>query len=106
MQARGARGASIAGVVDGDRAHAKLVENALAAGRVAVAIACNTGLHIIVVDFGIEHGLDASFISKLGVLPLPSGLDELGQAHAEDVCWNWCHDELLSLINIGLPTMS
>lgn len=43
----------------------ELVENTLSAGRVAVAVACNTSVHLVVVNLGIDHGLDTGLKSKL-----------------------------------------
>lgn len=43
----------------------ELVENTLATGRVTVAVACNTGIDIVVVDLGIDHRLDTSLKSEL-----------------------------------------
>lgn len=77
--------AVVVNVVDGDSSHSKLVEDALAASAVAVAVACNTLLNIVVVDMSIKHSLNTSLESKLGIVHLATGLDELGHAHAEDV---------------------
>ena len=68
MQTRRACSASIVGVIDWDRAHAELVEDALTRGRVAVAIACYASLDVVVGYACVEHGLDASFIAKFGIL--------------------------------------
>ena len=71
--------------------HAELVEDALAAGRVAVAVAGDALVDIVVIDLGIKEGFDAGFETEFGVvdctetqrrrdtreaglLPLPLGL--------------------------------
>ena len=69
-------------VIDRDLGHAELVEDALAAGGVAVAVACNALVDLVVVDLGIEHGLDAGFEAEFMVIDFASGLDELGHANA------------------------
>ncbi|KAB8670408.1 hypothetical protein FH972_026321 [Carpinus fangiana] len=84
-EAGGAGGAVVVYIVNGDASQAELVEDALAAGGVTVDIACNALLDVIVVDVGVEHGLDAGLVAKLCVVDLAAGLDELGHAHAEDV---------------------
>jgi len=87
MQTSGTSTAVVVHVVNWDLGHAKLVEDSLTTGGVAVAVACNSLIDIVVVDLGIEHSLDTSFESKLGIINLSSGLDELGHPHAEDVAW-------------------
>ena len=92
-----AGGAIVVDIVDGDLRHAKLVEDALAAGRVAIAVAGDALFDIIVVDLGVEEGFDAGFEAEFGVVDcedserdvmemgLPtfaSGLHELGQTYA------------------------
>ena len=72
--------------------HAELVEDALTAGRVAVTVAGNALVNIVVVDLSIEEGFDAGFEAEFGVvdctdseaegregsrLPLPRGLMNL-----------------------------
>jgi hypothetical protein len=85
VQAGGAGGAVVVDVVDGDLGHAELVEDALAAGGVAVAVAGDTLVNIVVADMGVEHGLDTGLETELGVVNLSARLDELGHANAEDV---------------------
>ncbi|KFY21090.1 hypothetical protein V491_03168, partial [Pseudogymnoascus sp. VKM F-3775] len=85
VEAGRAGGAVVVDVVDGDLGHAELVEDALAAGGVAVAVACDALVDIIVADLGVEHGLDSGLEAKLGVVNFSARLDELGHAYAEDV---------------------
>lgn len=85
VQTGGAGGAVVVDVVDGDARHAELVEDALAAGAVAVAVAGDALVDVVVVDLRVEHGLDASFEAQFRIVDLSAGLDELGHAHAEDV---------------------
>ena len=61
VQTRRAGGAGVVGVVDRDPGHAELVENALAGGRVAVAVAGHAGIDLVVVDVCIEQGFGAGF---------------------------------------------
>ena len=68
MQAGGAGGAVVVDVVDGDGGHAELVEDALAAGGVAVAVACYAGFHGVIVDVGVEEGFDAGFEAEFVVV--------------------------------------
>ena len=85
-------GAVVVDIVDGNLRHAELVEDALTAGRVAVTVAGNALVHIVVVDLSIEEGFDAGFEAEFGVvdctdseaegregsrLPLPRGLMNL-----------------------------
>ena len=60
VQPRGAGGAVVVDVVDGDGGHAELVEDALAAGGVAVAVACYALVDGVVVYLGVEEGFDSS----------------------------------------------
>jgi hypothetical protein len=62
-----------------------LVEDSLATGRVAVAIAGDALVDIVVTDLGIEHGLDTSFEPNFGIIDFAPGLDELCHSDAEDV---------------------
>ena len=77
VQTGGASGAVIVDVVDGDAGHAELVEDALAACRIAVAVACDALVDIVVVDVRIKHGLDTSLEAELRVVDLAARLDEL-----------------------------
>lgn len=43
----------------------ELVEYTLSTSRVPVTVACDTGINIVVVDIGIDQGLDASLESEL-----------------------------------------
>lgn len=72
-------------VVDGDLGHAELIEDALAAGAVAVAVARDALVYIIVVDLRVEEGLDACFEAQFCVVDFAAGFDELGHAYAQDV---------------------
>ena len=82
VEAGGAGGAVIVDVVDGYLGHAELVEDSLAAGGVAVAVAGDALVDVVVVDLCIKHGFDASFETELGVVDFASGLDEFGHAYA------------------------
>ena len=77
-------------VVDGDLGHAELVEHTLAAGGVAIAVAGDTLINVVVVDLSIQHSLDTGLETELSVVDLAAGLDELGHAHAEHVAWLCC----------------
>ena len=68
VQACGAGGAVVVDVVDGDGGHAELVEDALAAGGVAVAVACYAGLDGVVVKGGVEEGFNAGFEAQFVVV--------------------------------------
>ncbi len=48
--------------------HAKLVEDALAAGRVAIAVACDTLVDVVIVDLGIEESFDPGFEAEFVVV--------------------------------------
>ena len=61
VQARRAGRAGVVGVVDGDAGHAELVEDALAGRRVAVAVAGDAGVDVVVVELGVEQGFGAGF---------------------------------------------
>ena len=68
MQACRAGRAVIVDIVDGNLRHAELVEDALAAGRIAVTVAGNTLFNIVIVDLGVEKGFDAGFEAEFGVV--------------------------------------
>lgn len=68
VQAGGAGGAVVVDVVDGDARHAELVEDALAACGVAVAVAGNALVDGVVVDLGVEEGFDAGLAMEESVL--------------------------------------
>jgi len=87
VQSRGSCTAVVVDIVNWDLGHAELVEDSLTAGRIAVAVACDALVDIVVVDLSIQHGLDTSFETELSVVDLASGLNKLGHAHAEDVAW-------------------
>ena len=42
-------------------------------------------INLVIVNLGIEHGLDARLISQFSIVYFSSGLDELSHAYAEDV---------------------
>lgn len=85
VQASGSSRAVVVDIVDRDTSHAELVEDALSACAVAIAVACYTLVDVVVVDVSIEHSLDTGLESEFWVVNLSSRLDELGHAHAEDV---------------------
>jgi hypothetical protein len=62
-----------------------LIEDALAAGRVAVAVTSNTLVNVVVGESGIKKRFDTSFETELGVINLTAGLDEFGHSYAYDV---------------------
>lgn len=64
-----------------------MVEDSLATSGVAVAVACNSLVDIVIINLRIEHGFDTSFEAKFGVVDFSSWLDEFGHAYAEDVAW-------------------
>lgn len=67
------------------RGHAELVENSLPRRRIAIAVACNTSLDVVVVDLRVQHCFHTSLIAHFGVAPLGAWLDEFGQADAQHV---------------------
>lgn len=87
MQARRAGGAIVIHIVNRDLGHAELVEDALAAGAIAVAVARNALVDIVIVDLGVEESFDAGFEAEFCIVDLTSGFDEFGEAYAEDVGW-------------------
>ena len=82
MEASSTGWAVVIYVVDGYFGHAELVEYSLATGGVAVAVAGDALVDVVVVDLCIKHGFDASFETELGVVDFASGLDEFGHAYA------------------------
>ena len=54
-----ARRAVVVYIIDGDARHAELVEDALAACRVAVAVAGDAKVDVIIVEVCVEEGFDA-----------------------------------------------
>lgn len=85
MQAGAAGAAVVVDVVDGDLRHAELVEDALAASAVAVAVARHAHVDVVVVDARVQQRLDARLEAHLVVVDLPPRFDELGHAHAQHV---------------------
>jgi hypothetical protein len=84
-QTSGTSRAVVVHVINGDLGHAELVEHALTAGGITVAVACYALLDIVVVDLCVQQGLNTGFETKFGVVYFSTGLDELGHANAEDV---------------------
>lgn len=72
-----------------ERGSTKLVEDALAAGGVAVGVAGKTSVNGVVVDAGVDEGFNAGFKAELGVVDFVAGLDELCHSDAEDVDGGW-----------------
>lgn len=68
MQTRRTSGAVVVDIIDRDLGHAELIENALAAGAVAVAVAGDALVDIVIVNLGIEEGFDAGFEAEFGVV--------------------------------------
>lgn len=93
VQTSGTSTAVVVNVVNWDLGHSELVKHSLATGGVAVAVACNSLVDIVVVDMGIKHSLDTSLESELSIINLSSGLDEFGHAYAEDVAWLVAFDD-------------
>jgi hypothetical protein len=87
MQTSGARTAVVVHVINWDLGHAELVKDSLATGGVAVAVACDALVDIVVVDLGVKQGFDACFEAELSVVDFASWLNEFGHAYAEDVAW-------------------
>src|SRR4051812_32939903 len=75
-----------------ERVATELVEDALAAGAVAVGVAGDALLDVVVVDAGVDHGLDPGLEAHLGVVDQASRLDELCQPDADDVHVFFGHD--------------
>lgn len=68
MQPGRACRAIVVDIVDGYLRHAELVKDALATGRVAVAVASDALIDIVVVDLGVKKSFDAGFEAKFGVV--------------------------------------
>ena len=64
IQTRRARRAVVVHIVDGDAGQAELVEDALATGAVAVAIAGDALVDVVVVDLRVNEGFDAGFVAE------------------------------------------
>lgn len=77
--------AVVVDVVDGNLGHAELVEDALATGAIAVAVARDGLVYIVIVDLRVKKSLDAGFEAEFCVVDFSAGFDELCHAHAEDV---------------------
>ena len=59
VQPRRAGRTVVVHIVDGDARHAELVEDALAACGVAIAVAGDAQVDVVIVEVGIEEGFDA-----------------------------------------------
>lgn len=106
MQPRGPSRAIVVDVIDRNLGHAELVEYPLAASAIAIAVACNSLVDIVIVDLGVQECFDTGFETELGVVDLAARFDELGQAYSNYVgWWNWllAHDEWLGM-KIKVPT--
>lgn len=68
MKTSRAGAAVVVDIIYGDLCHAELVEDALAAGRVAIAVACHALVDVVIVDLGVYEGFDASFKAQLVVV--------------------------------------
>ena len=68
--------AVVVDVVYGDGSHAELVENALAAGGVAIAIACYALVDIVVIDLGVKEGFDTGLCNDFSISRIVRGLHE------------------------------
>lgn len=68
MQTRRAGAAVIVDIIDWDLGHPKLVEDTLTTGRIAIAVACDTLLNIVVIDLGVKERFDASFETEFSVV--------------------------------------
>ena len=60
--------AVVVDIVDGNLCHAELVEDALTAGAIAVAVAGDAQLDIVIIDLGVEEGFNACFEAELSVV--------------------------------------
>ena len=76
MKARGASTAVVIDVIYRDGGHAKLVENALAACGVPIAVASYTLIDVVVVDMRVEEGFDAGLCIGLYVSTVDGKLHE------------------------------
>lgn len=63
----------------------ELVEDLLATCRIAIAIASNTLIDVVVIDASIQHGFDSSFETELWVVNQVTRLYELGQSNPHHV---------------------
>jgi hypothetical protein len=79
------RRAVVVDVPDRDGRLAELVEDALAAGAIAIAVAGDAHVDVVVVDLRVQHGFDAGFEAELCVVDFAAWFDEFGHAYAEDV---------------------
>ncbi len=68
MKPCGAGGAVIVDIIDRELGHSELVEDALAACGVPIAVARYAVLNFIIIDLGIKQGLDASFEAEFSVV--------------------------------------
>ena len=63
----------------------KAIENTLAACAVAIYIASNALLDLIIVDSRIQKSFDTGLEAQIGIVDESSRLDEFGKTHADDV---------------------
>lgn len=85
VETRAARRAVVIDVVDGYLRHAELVEYALAARAITVAVAGHALVDVVVVDLRVQQRLYTGLETQFCVVDFSSGFDELGHAYAEDV---------------------
>lgn len=76
MEAGRASTAVVIDIIYRDGGHAKLVENALAACGVAIAVASYTLVDVVVVDMRVEEGFDAGLCIGLYVSTVDGELHE------------------------------
>ena len=68
VEACRASGAIVVDIIDGNLGHAELVKDSLAAGGVAIAVAGDALVDIVVIDLGVEEGFDPRFEAKFRVV--------------------------------------
>ena len=68
VEACRAGGAIVVDIVDGNLRHAELIKDPLAAGGVAIAVAGDALVDIVVIDLGVEEGFDPGFEAEFGVV--------------------------------------
>lgn len=61
VEARRSGGTVVVDIVYRDFCHAELVEDALTAGAIAIAVASNGLLDIIVINLGVQESFDTGF---------------------------------------------
>jgi hypothetical protein len=109
VQTRAPGRAVVVHIIYGDTGHAELVEDALAACGVSVAVASDTLLDVVVVDVGVEHGFYTSFEAEFRVVYFAARFYEFGHSHAKYVdglllgdhdggCWDWLGEESMMVM--------